>query len=1008
MQQPAAEEKTTPRRRRADMYQQQGNAANVTNTETAKPAVEDVSGTTQKMPPIRSTFQRNAEAGETKQVKPVAPVAPVASVAPAAEKPNAPFGQNRSANIPTPGVPRPDASRTSLPPMRQPQNVIRRPVKLDGMGEVKSAAERQEEARQRTNLNMEHAGASSRRNHLQNEFARPQEDVEEEAPRGKKSALAVVIAIVLVIGLLVVGLLLIPDSNTGFLGNLKRTITAPLTGRTQTQAVAPTASSFTASITSSTAPYQITFNLVTSNNVTDVRVVDENGNPFDTVTLMSQSNTDNTVVWIFTLTTADAYSGVIEAEMLSNEAWIPTGFRQTVSLGGNSPASISNLPTNFSTAANNPAQPDAHELTADSTTEPTVSPAMAENTQNLALTISTEAPTEAPTLMPTTVPTEIPTEMPTEAPTQAPVLVTLAPTEVPTVTPTMAPAPQKTEEIILPEEETTETPEPDPTEVPTEEPTPEPTATPRPVLTFSADASADPSLIADTVVYQDDSRTAVKEYTRDEKEIIDMPAGDDYTTRKIGVLTYRGTAFRQNAAVGTVEDATQLTQVWAVETGSLKGKSRTYYGFSWANQPVIEQWARRVRQDMPLLDGKNDKTALKEVIAASLDGKIYFLDLEDGSKTREPIELGYPMRSTPSLSTLAYPQMSVGQYARFLANKTGSIGQHFYDLLTNKENLTIDGLDGGSKKDRAYNDVGAFDGSALYDRNSDTYITAGTNGMLYTVHMNTVYETPTDESGNLKVSPTITMMKSRTKKQKDAYTAVEAPIAMYGSYVFYADVEGVLRCVDTTTMTTVWAVETGDAVKSAVALDFDDDGRLWLYTANTLLNRSKGDVTIRRYDATTGAEDWSLALNATKKKDYTAGAMASPVIGQYQLGDLVYYTLSYISASGSEKLLGSGAKAQEGVLVALNKQTGKVVWAKSLGGYCYSSPVAVYNENGKGWIIQATSDGVLMLLDGLTGETINTLQLNGTIEASPAVYQNMLVIGTTGKGTSFLYGVKID
>ena len=80
MQQPAAEEKTTPRRRRADMYQQQGNAANVTNAETAKPAVEDVSGTTQKMPPIRSTFQRNAEAGETKQVKPVRPVAPASPV----------------------------------------------------------------------------------------------------------------------------------------------------------------------------------------------------------------------------------------------------------------------------------------------------------------------------------------------------------------------------------------------------------------------------------------------------------------------------------------------------------------------------------------------------------------------------------------------------------------------------------------------------------------------------------------------------------------------------------------------------------------------------------------------------------------------------------------------------------------------------------------------------------------------------------------------------------------
>lgn len=992
MQQPAAEGTTAPRRRRSEMYHQEESTSvkpDVKPTADNAPETSDVSGTTQKMPPIRTAAQRSAEATPTRPTTPLAPTR-----------------GSQNEQVPTPGVPRPEnAAKTSVPPMRQPQSVIRRPVKLDGMGEVKSAMERQEEARQRSSLNVNRPDEASRRNQLQNEFARQQDDFEEDdAPRGKKSILAVVIAIVLVVGLCVVGLLMIPDSNTGVLGNLKRTITGSLT-RTQTPTVAPTASSFTASITSSVAPYQITFNLVTSNNVTDVRVVDESGKAFETATLMSQSNTDNTVVWVFTLTTSDAYSGVIEAEMLSGEAWVKTGLRQTVSLGGNAPASISSVPMNYNTTTNSPLQPGENELTADSSSEPTVSPAMAQKTENSVLPIVTDVPTQMPTVV---LAIEQTTEIPTEIPTEAPVQVTLAPTEVPTATPTLAP--QEPEAIVLPE--ATEEPLPEvveteePTEAPTEAPTEEPTATPRPALNFSAADSADPSLIADTVVYQDDSRTAVKDYTRPEAEVMDMPAGDEYTTRKIGILTYRGNAFRQNAAVGTVEDATRLTQVWAVETGSLKGKSRTYYGFSWANQPVIEQWARRVRQDMDLLAGKNDKTALKEVIAASLDGNIYFLDLEDGSKTREPIELGYPMRSTPSLSTLAYPQMSVGQYARFLANKTGSIGQHFYDLLTNKENLTIDGLDGGSKKDRAYNDVGAFDGSALYDRNSDTYITVGTNGMLYTVRMNTVYQTPDENTANLEVSPKITMMKSRTKNQKDANTAVESSIAMYGCHVFYADVQGVLRCVDTTTMSTVWAVETGDAVKSAIALDFDDNGRLWLYAANTLLNRSKGDVTIRRYDATTGAEDWAFAINATKNKTYTAGAMASPVIGQYQLGDLVYYTLSYISATGSEKLTVSGA--QEGVLIALEKQTGKVVWSKSLGGYCYSSPVAVYNENGKGWIIQATSDGVLMLLDGLTGETITTLQLNGTIEASPAVYQNMLVIGTTGKGTSFLYGVKID
>ena len=76
--------------------------------------------------------------------------------------------------------------------------------------------------------------------------------------------------------------------------------------------------------------------------------------------------------------------------------------------------------------------------------------------------------------------------------------------------------------------------------------------------------------------------------------------------------------------------------------------------------------------------------------------------------------------------------------------------------------------------------------------------------------------------------------------------------------------------------------------------------------------------------------------------------------------------------------------------------------------YCYSSPVAVYDESGRGWIIQACSNGTILLMDGLTGETINTLQVNGVIEGSPAVFDNTLVIGTTGKDTSYIYGIRIN
>ena len=70
--------------------------------------------------------------------------------------------------------------------------------------------------------------------------------------------------------------------------------------------------------------------------------------------------------------------------------------------------------------------------------------------------------------------------------------------------------------------------------------------------------------------------------------------------------------------------------------------------------------------------------------------------------------------------------------------------------------------------------------------------------------------------------------------------------------------------------------------------------------------------------------------------------------------------------------------------------------------------MAVYSEAGRGWIIQPSADGTLTLLDGLTGNVLNTLKLEGTIEGSPAVYGSTLVIGTTGKNTSYIYGVTLE
>ena len=68
------------------------------------------------------------------------------------------------------------------------------------------------------------------------------------------------------------------------------------------------------------------------------------------------------------------------------------------------------------------------------------------------------------------------------------------------------------------------------------------------------------------------------------------------------------------------------------------------------------------------------------------------------------------------------------------------------------------------------------------------------------------------------------------------------------------------------------------------------------------------------------------------------------------------------------------------------------------------SPVDVYDKNGNGYIIQGDSAGYLHLVNGKNGKLESEVLLNGNIESSPAVFNDVLVVATRN-GT--IYGVKI-
>ncbi len=918
--------------------------------------MEPVSGETSVRPHRRRSarYEQPAEEAEVQQAQPenTQAVPPAAPEAPAMEdepKPQArttrittrPVARTADGEAPR-GVPRPASlDRTRTQrPQTEREEGVRRPVNAPGY-----------DRRPPVNANYargEQVGETKARRPQMKRSEVPAPIVEEEPQRKGHGGLIALIAVILVLALAVVGVMLIPEDATGTLGDIKSTVTGAVSGVVnsvgglfgQETVVPAEALDFSAVNTEGTAPLDVIFSLTTNKTTAEVRLVDEAGEELQTETSMVTDNVD-TRLWMMIFTVEDGYEGTVSAQVGDGESWSDTGRSQELQI------------------AAAPVVTEAPVVTATPVVTQTPVPA-------------TEVPvTATPTLEPTAEPTLEPT-------------ATLAPTATPTLAPTATP-----------------TAEPTATPTPTAVPTAEPTAVPQ--LTAAADVSALPSkLITEEVAYSNTKR--LTSYTRAEKEILNMPAGDNYTTMPYGVMTYRGNAFRQNAAVGNVDSLSGMSLKWKAEAGSVKGASATYYGIGWTGQPAIIKWSREVRSFTNIEEEKKNTTALKEVIVAGLDGKIYFLDLADGQPTRDAINVGYPMKGSVSLHPLGYPVMTVGQYARKMKSGTGDIGLRFYNLLNQEQIYMLDGLDG--KLNRAYYDVGSFETSALIDPTSDTLVTAGTNGMLYVTKLGTEFDY---NVGSIKLDPSTVVFKSKASGEKNKNTAVESSLAMYQSYAFYADVKGILRCVDTTTMTTVWAVNTEDEVDAAISLDFDDNGNLWLYTANTLTNRSKGNCQIRRYNAMTGELDWTseVAVKKNTKNTVTPGAKASAVIGKNDIDDLVIYTLSGLQTDAGVTITGAEGAAA-GAVIALNKKDGSVAWTRALDDYSYSSPVAVYSEDGESWIVQASASGMLYLLKGTTGEVVSTLQLEGTIEGSPAVYGSTLVIGTTGKDTAFIYGITLE
>ena len=490
---------------------------------------------------------------------------------------------------------------------------------------------------------------------------------------------------------------------------------------------------------------------------------------------------------------------------------------------------------------------------------------------------------------------------------------------------------------------------------------------------------------------------------------ISFPTGNEYTSLT-GVSTLRGNNYRNTGSYGAVDVTNKTLDLsWSVNSGELT----RWTGSGYPSQPAIIGWSDEMKSIMNLYEDKKTKENLVEVIYPTMDGKIYFIDAITGEATRDPIDMGVSVKGSCSIDPRGYPILYVGQ-------GVGNSGDYSHD---NASMMIYSLIDGSLLYEHSYEDADSFshrpswqayDASPLVSAEADTLIWPGENGVLYTFKLNTDFDI---SAGTVAVSPDEPVKYRYTTPDNvdgptDADTSSEEYLeastkrwygmenspAAYKNYLYFTDNGGWLQCVDLNTMTLVWAQDVTDDTDASLVID-DQGNTVSIYTGCEVdkaaaSGAESGTSYIRKINALTGEIVWEKTYECFVKHGVDGGVMGTPVLGKGNLDGMVIFAVAR-----------AGESVDTGKLVALNKEDGSVIWETDMDHYAWASPVGVYTTDGTGYIVQCDSAGNVMLVDGLTGEALSSVNVGSNIEASPAVFNNVIVVGTRGEK---ICGIKIS
>ena len=390
-------------------------------------------------------------------------------------------------------------------------------------------------------------------------------------------------------------------------------------------------------------------------------------------------------------------------------------------------------------------------------------------------------------------------------------------------------------------------------------------------------------------------------------------------------------------------------------------------GTGWTSQPLYVEW----NEDM-VKKFKNSPSARltadfsqKEIVVASLCGMLCFINYDTGKASREPLDLGNPLKGTPMID----PRMNGLMYSGHALRAKCDVFQNVVDLVRHSVVMQSPGYDA-----HAYRRWPGSDSSPVF---ADGFVFwPSENGLIYKYDM---------RSGKGKVHSKLRY----TCKGAGVAAGVESSMCIYKNYGYVGDNHGNVFCFNLNTMKPVWYYDNHDDIDATIVCEVVD-GHPYIYTACEVDRQGDaGFCHFAKLDGLSGKPEWAIQVPCTKmitpnKKHFDGGMYSTPLLGKGNCSQLIFSTLANDGANGN------------GHFYAWDKRTGKEVYKVPLKHYSWSSPVAFYNEKNELFIVLGDTSGRLYLIEGKSGKIIFDKVFGHNFESSPVVVGNTLVVGSRG------------